>query len=149
MASLKQDFAPSSSPQHQAKSCQNSRNLKLSLKSSPWDRWSTRRALSRAAGGPARPRTGTWPQVIIIYSFKCKELLKTLQAPNWSLRVLTTCSCSLVSVQQELVRVFCYSNKKSTRLHSVTFPFLADFKLNLHGVNGKKLYDICLSNSWQ
>ena len=34
---------------------------------------------------------------------------------------LTTCTCSLVSVKQEQVRVFCYSNKKLTRLQQSNF----------------------------
>ena len=34
---------------------------------------------------------------------------------------LTTCTCLLVSVKQEKVRVFCYSNKKLTRLQQYNF----------------------------
>ena len=44
----------------------------------------------------------------------CKKCCKHLV-------LLTTCTCSLVSVKQEQVRVFCYSNKKLTGLQQSNF----------------------------
>ena len=43
-------------------------------------------------------------------------LVKMTKANLLNFRHLTTCTCRLVSVKQEYVRVFCYSNKKLTIL---------------------------------
>ena len=75
------------------------------------------------------------PQVLDTDESTCYDCHPLYSSPCLvsSLFVLTTCTCSLVSVKQEQVRVFCYSNKKLTRLQQSNF--LAGTKLNLHGVN--------------
>ena len=49
------------------------------------------------------------------------------------------CTCSLVSVQPEWVRAFCYRREKSKLyFNSQTFRFLADTKLHVHVVYKQK-----------
>ena len=60
---------------------------------------------------------------------------------------LTTCTCSLVSVKQEQVRVFCYSNKKLTGLQQSNFSIFGRHQTEFARC---QLYSLCKAffSSW-